>query len=522
MSKILHAFFFVFLFWTLNASATTVTVQFNFPLSSGFSDVSSPVIIAPDENAFTAFFLAAQDHNVTLDIQYFDFDGDGIFESAFINAVNGIGPPPDFSKYWLFSINNESALVGISAYFPSENDVLSLDYFEGQGTDAVEWLADHQEANGAFGPNLFQHAFGFMGTSLASNHGITLPPAVSENAIDFTLSQQQSDAGFGDELYTAVSVMALLSNGVELEDFAVSGNTSLDYLTNLQNSDGGFESGTSTSDVDTTSWATIAFVQAGQSLPDVNNQSPVDFLLSAQHANGSWGYDAQDTTESIEFTQEALIALSAANHPKDTQVQNALDWLSDQQDPEGCISDGFRTALGSIAFRSYNEPALADEAIDCLETMSNGDGSFGRTSNASNPMDTGLAVVAFSNQTFPLSVAPPSGDTNGNVSLNAILKFFVQIQNTSTVQAENVNVSLQGIPPAWIFDSDHGSIDHFDQILPGETKTAEIFVQVQSTGTYSVQGNVTTNSSTTPTLSNTVVIIVDESSLNASLSFIQT
>ncbi|MEK6941659.1 MAG: prenyltransferase/squalene oxidase repeat-containing protein [archaeon] len=502
-------------------AAKTVTVKFNFPLESGISDISTQTPAPDDENAFTAFLQAANENAISLDISYFDFDGDGIKESAFVNSANGITPTGDFSKYWSFSVNNKSSMVGISQSFPNNGDTISLDYFEGNMPDAIEWLADHQQESGQIGPNFFQSAFAAMGLSLAGKNNVHLDSSIISKAENFILSNQGNDAGFVDELNTAVAIMALSSNGKQAIDFMKNGKTSIDFLALRQNSDGGFESGTSQSDTDTTAWATLAFIQSGKNLPQNSGQSPADFLLSAQHESGGFGYSTDDPSDSIDFSEEAIIALAAAGSENGVPMQKAAGYISSKQGNDGCITDGFRTALGSVALRSAGETEKAGKALDCLKTLQNGDGSFGRTTSNSNAIDTGLAIIALSKETFPLTISQTSGiDQNGVVGVNSIIKFVVQVKNNGKVLAENVNVSLQGIPLEWIFDSQHGSIGHFDKINPGETRTAEIFAKMMETGTLGITAKATTDNSALASNSNIIKVDVQDAQLALSLTFV--
>ncbi len=495
--------------------AKEVTVIYDFPLNSTTADIKETATVADDANAFSAFAKAASNNSLALDVSYFDFDDDGIRESAFINAVNGISTSADFSKYWQFSINNKPAMTGISAFAPNNGDTISLDYFEGANTDALEWLVDKQKSNGSIGNNIFQDAFALMGLSLSWDNNVSASNATNKSK-NYLLGQQGHDGGFGNDLYTAAATMALLSSGKDLNNFAVSGKTSIELLKEHQLADGGFKSGTNESDVDTSAWATIAIAQAGKELPEKNNYSPVNYLLSAQHANGGFGYNASDSTESIDFTEEAIIALSAALHPKDQNVLKALDWLSSKQNTEGCISDGFRTALGSIAFRALGENEKSEKAANCLKTLQNGDGSFGRSSNASNAMDTGIAIIALSNAKFPLTT--PQTDTNEEaVGINSIVKFLVEIKNNGIVKAQNVNVSLEGIPADWVFSDAQGSTSHFDEIKTGETKTAEIFAKLKSHGSFSVKAIVTTDQASSPSNSNSLFLNINEALLGVSI-----
>lgn len=509
MKKVFLAMFFLLFLQAVTAQQVNVETVFNFPLESGLQDVFDGVTVNPDSNAFTAFVLSAEQNNIELEIIYYPF-------GAFIECVQDVCTSEDFSKYWQFSVNNAPSSVGVSDYIVQEGDVLSLDYFDGRTLDALEWLADKQEENGKIGSNSFQHAFALMGLSLAQESGIEMEEQ-QENGIDYLISLQEDDASFGDDLQTAVSVMALLSSRLDLNEFEVNGTNSLQTLASHQQQDGGFASGTSSSDVDTTSWAAVAFAQAGQNMPDGNGNTPADYLFLAQHENGSWGYNEDDPAESIEFTEEALIALSAAAEQRNEQIDNGLDWLLGQQDAEGCIGDGFRTALGFAAFLAWDENDSAENARTCLEGQQNGDGSFGRTTNQSNAMDTGLAVIALSGKTFPLTASDGNGSpSDGTVGYNSIVKFVAEIKNTSEVDAQNIGVFLEGIPADWIIQN--GSDLHFDEIEEGETVLAEIFVKIQQAGEFFVHAVVSTDTATVDFLSNEVEFEAKEAALEVTLS----
>ncbi len=486
-------------------------------MDGGINDVEEIISLPEDENAFTAFIEAANRNSLVPDIDYYDFDGDGIPESAFVNSINGIGPSADWLKYWQFSINNTPAMAGVSAYIPEEGDRLSLDYLDGRMADAIEWLVDNQENNGALGPNLFQSTFASIALSLAKDNNVEIDDDVINGGLSYIIDQQEEDAGFGDDLSTALAVIALLSNGKTLNSFAVSGITTVENLISNQQSDGGFRSGTTESDVDTTSWATIAIALAWESMPTNNGNSPIDYLLSAQHENGSFGYNSSYQAESIDFTEEAIIAFAAAGLEKNEDVQNAIKWLASRQDGDGCIGDGFRTALGSIAFRAYNEDENAGKAVECLQGMQNGDGSFGRNTNPSNAVDTAIAIIALNEKIFPFT-PEGEGTTEGKFGLNTILKFLVRISNVGAVDAENVSVLLSGIPDDWIYPASEGSIDYFDKIEPGKTKTAEIYVKLKETGSYTVNAVISANQLLSSLISNNVSVDVELALLEVSLS----
>lgn len=347
-------------------------VWFNFP--AGQQDYQLPLSLPQGGNEFSAYHAferAAAGESLAMETQWFDFDGDpSINESAWIDSIAGVKTSEDWSQYWQFSINNTPAELGASAYVPKQGDILSLDYKEGPREDALEWLLDHQRESGALGGNYFQHAFATMG----------LQSSAEQEAIQLAeryLNLNAADDVHGN-LYTAVRILA-------------SGEVSPSFVAELmdaQRADGGWRSGTPESDVDTTSWVMLALARSGEAVPE----SAVLYLLSAQHPDGSWGYNADDPGSSLDFTEEALLALSAAGYQGDA-VDSGLSWLTGQQTPEGCFVDGFRTSLGAMALAAYDD-SMAGKALECLPSQQNGDGSFGRLSNRSNAMDTALALLA--------------------------------------------------------------------------------------------------------------------------------
>lgn len=372
----------------------------NFPLSTS-PDVNTEVDLLESASAYDGLVIAAEDEGLTLDVQWFDFDGDGITESAFVNGINGILPSDDWANYWQVSINNEPSPVGIGQYFPVEGDVISLDYKESPEIDALEWLLDHQKESGEFGYNLFQSSFAVMGVGLAEELGISAEDAVAQGT-EYLIARlpEESQRGYeNDSLYAAVVVMALNPQGRAVDSLIAD-------LLDDQRADGGWRSGTEESDVDTTSWVILALAQAGEEIPS----GAVGYLLSTQRPEGYWGYNEHDPRASLAFTEEALLALAAAGHPLDKNVQAGLDWLKSYQGEEGCIVDGFRTALGHMALLSYRNPA-ADAALACLPSLQNGDGSFGRMTNHSNAMDTAIALLALNGNYFGYSQTIAGGDS---------------------------------------------------------------------------------------------------------------
>ncbi len=377
---------------------------------------------------------------------------------------------------------------------------------------ALNWLVSHQDSSGQIGTHaVWGNAFALMALSLFSGND-----TVKTNAMNYLLANQGDDAGFGypgfgsDALHTAVSTMALISNGKLLQEFAKNGKTSTEYILSGQLSDGGF--GYGASDVDTTSWSAVAFAQSGQQQPTINSKTPKDYMLSAQHSDGGFPYSA-GSASSVEYSAEALIALKAADYAKDVKISNAINYLRAQQNANGCFSNAYTTSLGAIALIAYSEDA--NSAVACLKTLQLSDGGFARSGTTGNSVDTAVAIIAISGKTFPLSESSTSSDSNEAAPLNSIVKFVVPITNTGKHKATDVYVQIPGINANWILEG--SSTRSFSEINPNETKNAVIYVKMQSAGEINIRAEITANELVNAFSTNYVKILVEAITLAASM-----
>jgi hypothetical protein len=155
-----------------------------------------------------------------------------------------------------------------------------------------------------------------------------------------------------------------------------------------------------------------------------------------------------------------------------------------------------------------------------LKGLQNGDGSFGRSTNPSNALDTGLGIIAFRKKIFPLTKAFSDQNGETTVAINDLVKFRVRITNVGVVTATNIRVALVGLPEEWVLPSSQGSDLFLDEILPGQSREAEIFVRPQAGGNFSVFARIHAEQLSVPVTSNTVSFSVVEARLEAVLSLI--
>jgi len=494
------------------ALAKELTVIFNFPEGTS-PDMEQTIQLAEDANAFHAFVTVADLQDLEMDMTYYES-----FDSWFINGINNVDN--DIEQYWHFWVNNEASIIGISAEVPNDGDIIEMGYAdEPKGVEssvvetALQWLVDNKQEDGEIGSHkVWGNAFALMALNLFQGN-----EEVKQEASVYLLANQGEDAGFGypgfdsDAVHTGLVVLGLIANNLTLQDFAVDSVTSIQFLLSKQENDGGF-SGWGASDVDTTSWAMLAFKAAGQQMPSKNDHVPADYLFTAQNEDGGFGYQAGQAS-SQEYTAEALIALSAADQEESTEAGNALDWLLGQQKPSGCFSNAYTTALASIALTSFEENAL--ETNNCLEEMQLEDNGFGRDGETSNTIDTSIAIIALTSTSIPTAELAPEGNPDF-VPIGSIAKFTVVITNIGPIAAENVHISLSGIPEIWI--QDLTSERNFAEIQPNETVEAEIYVEMKEEGEVNVFASVSADGLTGNAYSNSLLFEIASTSLNVGLS----
>ncbi len=507
--------FFALLLLAPAGFAKEVTVIYNFPAET-FADIEESISVSEDANAFSAFMRVAQQYGLDMNMTYYES-----FGGWFVNGINGINNTTE--QYWHFWVNSEAATVGISGYVLSEDDVIELGFDDAPSKtaeavveEAVEWLAENQQQSGEIGSHsVWGTAFALIALNLLEGNR-----TVKQNAADYLLANQGEDAGFfypgfdSDALHTAVSIMGLIANGLNIEDFRKDSATSIDFLLSKQENDGGF-SGWGESDVDTTAWAAMAFNAAAQPLPTKSGKTPVDYLLSAQNLDGGFGYKAGQGSAQ-DFTAEALIAFASSGKEKDQAVEDALGWIQEQQSQQGCLSNAYTTALGAMALMSYDEDS--SEARQCLKGLQLPDDGFGRDGVNSNAVDTALAAIALSEEILPTKKQLPDSSPD-TIAIGSVAKFTVTITNTGSVSAKNVSISLQGIPDSWV--QQETSELGIAEIKPNETAEAVIYVDLLEEGERSVQAIVSGTGVAGTAASNMLQFSVASASLSVSLSMEQ-
>ncbi len=378
--------------------------------------------------------------------------------------------------------------------------------------NAVQWLVSNQGSNGEIGSHaVWGNSFTLMALSLSEENEGT-----KQSAMDYLLANQKEDTGFSypgfdsDILHTALSTIALLVNGQTIEDFAKGSVTSIDYLLDGQEDDGGF-SGWNTSDSDTTSWASLALLSVGGPLPTKNGLSPTDFLLSVQNEDGGFPYGAgQDS--GLDYTAEAIMTFAAASYPKEGSADDALSFIVNEKDNAGCLSNAYTTALGAMALEAYGGDSA--ELLECLEQMQLPDNGFGRDGENSNAVDTALAVIALSGKTLPLIVVEQGGDGDA-IQVESIVQFNVSITNNGKVPANDVHISLEGIPQDWILVGQSNL--ELGEIRSGQTKEAEIFVEMNGAGVYSIKAIVSAVGVLGDVYSNTLSLDIASADLSVNI-----
>lgn len=226
----------------------------------------------------------------------------------------------------LFPGNAGLLLTALSLYqsAPPELPVLILDTLTEDGsfsTDAVEGMAFGTVTD-------LSQGLAILGLTAS---GTTIP----ESAIEYLIGTQMDDGtwsnGFGsDPDTTALVVVALLSSG-QIQNDHPTIQSALQYFRDTQLENGGWRPvwDSSSINVDSTGWITLALVTAGESLSDweINGATPKIALESVIQPDGSIGegfINVYSTAEALlGFASEPLIEpLSTIETSMDEPILN--------------------------------------------------------------------------------------------------------------------------------------------------------------------------------------------------------
>lgn len=287
---------------------------------------------------------------------------------------------------------------------------------------AINWLADHQQPDGSYGAyseiQTPAAAYALWANYSRSNRALSsfrwLAGELDNSSSGIWGQFAEADI-LGEILYTL-----WLSNNLGLL------HNSSDYqgILSLQQPSGGFKGFFDTngqqveSSVDT-AMALLGLINANK-ISSTSKQSGINYLVKLQNPDGT--FNLTRTIASNQFSAlgpepisiTALVTLvlhDASYNSGDLVVSRALSFL-------GRAASGnftghiYGAALSALAFNSYGRASDASRAISFMISRQNSDGGFAdsaRSSAASNPLDTGWAVIALQRiqlQPLPTGLLP--------------------------------------------------------------------------------------------------------------------
>ena len=161
---------------------------------------------------------------------------------------------------------------------------------------------------------------GFFGILSLVSAGVPVTDSSITDSKNFILSNQNTNGGWSyaagtdsDTDDTAAAILALTAAGVPAADSHII--SALNYIKAPQNSDGGFPSNPSydaLSNHSFTSWILWALKAAGvdKSAWTQGSNTPLSFLASYQNQDGSFKWEAADTTMYPTTAADAVIAMA--------------------------------------------------------------------------------------------------------------------------------------------------------------------------------------------------------------------
>ncbi len=265
----------------------------------------------------------------------------------FVTAIGGVTADPD-SQYWALLQNGAYASLGLSQLTVSTGDTIVLELHDFSDNFLGSRLTLNVDSLTST-PNIPAVSRG--GGSITLHDPFDLPLALG-----YIWSMQKSDGSFGSPLlddwvaiasagggdgdlrahlsaYEVADPPALSSttdyerHAMALEALGINpySGTSVDTITPIVNSFDGTQFGDPTLDNDDI-FAVFPLLHAGYSVEDDIIVKTIAFIISRQHADGSWD-------GSVDLTGAAIQALSLGHSLPDTSgaIQKALGYLRTQQ-----------------------------------------------------------------------------------------------------------------------------------------------------------------------------------------------
>jgi LPXTG-motif cell wall-anchored protein len=307
----------------------------------------------------------------------------------YLTSING--QAGDKNGGWMYTVNDESPLVGMHQYDIQDGDCIIVYNSTDWENPAPTW----EELTGQTPPNSDPdpEPEPGKGTNIAASK------ALSE-LISYYKNNKTA-------LNSWAEVVALRSAGVDLTD----GSWQLpDWEIDELNED---------------SYATdyagtiIGMLAVGQEPTDVDGRDLVQELVDRQNSDGSFGDWFNETIWS-------MIALDTAKAEYD--VSAAVKYLRDQQLEDGGFalfgtdSDPDTTGMVLIALASHNDiegvPAVIDKAIKCIEGLQEESGGF-----ASWGEESAESAAAVIRGLVAVGVDPDTMAKNGNTVFAALMSY---------------------------------------------------------------------------------------------------
>lgn len=385
---------------------------------NGNNVISEPnVTMFEGSNAYNLLETVTDQEGVVLEASY-----DEEYDSYFINTIGQA--TPQGSDFWGFYVNGSSAATGASSYDLESGDqiVFKVDTFESEddgstdgesedetepsngtaseqpeeNTDQPEYdlprliagLVDHIKQNGV---DTEWEAVGLYQT------GATIPDSYLDSVIE---ELKENDA-----TYNKITDLERLTLGILAAGGDPVGIAGYNLIEKIYNSDycelGDYSCKMTRQGTNGVIFALIALDSADYEVPESANWSRdilVDRLIELQADNGGWGLVPESPT--VDITAMALPALAPyQDQPEvDKAINEAVKWLSDQQEDSGGYFESFlgetseSTAQVIIGLSTIGVDPTSEKftkkngnLIDHLLSFQRDDGGFNHTKGEDQP-----------------------------------------------------------------------------------------------------------------------------------------
>lgn len=334
----------------------------------------------------------------------------------FLEAIGTDSGAADFSTYWSYDLNGQSAQQGISSQIVNSGDSLYF-HFEDPNiskdqraiNDGITYLRSQQEANGQISGFSGISSWAAMAFAAANIDPATVTKGTT-SLLDYLKNNPPASNAAATEWERGI--LTITSAGLNPFDFE-----GINYVSKLETHHNNSQLG-STTQVNDDVFGLLALVSAGSSAPLQTKQDALNFILSHQGSDGGFSWSTTGTSD-VDDTSAALQALAAAANAGlsapnlQTAITNAKNFVLAAKNSDGGFpysqGDSSNSSTTAWVVMALSSLGITGDDMNKAKAYIRGsqeeDGSFKwQAATTGETFTSSYAVIALTGKFWPVKV----------------------------------------------------------------------------------------------------------------------